>query len=61
MDYHVFATKAAARHGLGTMLGWNRPRIAYIYWPEHALATRRGNIIVIQTGDKFLRSDGYVR
>ena len=61
MNYKAFTSKHEAMVEIAKMRGWERPHIAYIYQPEHPLASRRGNIIVIQTGKKFLREDGYVR
>ena len=61
MDYLVFATKAEASRELDQMRGWVKAHIAYVYWPDHPKATKAGNIIMIRTGDKFLRDDGYVR
>ena len=61
MDYKAFTSKAEAMTEIAKMRGWKRPHIAYIYHPEHPLASRKGNIIVIQTGDKFLRESGYIR
>lgn len=61
MNYKAFASKREAMVEIAKMRGWDRPHIAYIYQPEHPLATRAGNIIVIQTGKAYLRESGYVQ
>ena len=62
MDYKVFGSRYEAKNTMAKMRGWDRVRVAYVYWPDHSLATRRGNILVIKVGDdKYLREDGYVR
>lgn len=65
MDYMVFRTRKEALEEIADMRGWDA-KIAYIPWPEHPLATRRGNVIVIECDHhgnerKYLREDGFVR
>lgn len=65
MDYQVFKSKEEAKAEIKKMRGLNA-KIGLIVWPEHSLATRRGNVIVIECerrGNecKYLREDGFVR
>lgn len=67
-DYQVFASRKAAQAEIARVAGWNA-RIVYIPWKDHSLATKRGNVIVIQCHypghhkDEwgYLREDGFIR
>jgi len=62
MDYQVFESLKKARQEVEKMRGWDSVKVTLLYYPDHPLATRKGNIITIQVDDHmFLRKDGYVR
>lgn len=65
MDYQVFDSRKAAQEEIDRMLGWDT-RIVLFPWPDHPLATKRGNVFVIEcerhgNERKYLREDGFVR
>ena len=61
MTYKAFATMAEAMIEKAKMRGWT-VKVKYIYMPEHPLASRAGNIRVLECNRrKYLREDGYVR
>jgi len=66
MTYKVFRTRHDAQTAADQLVGWPNPAVDRVYWPEHPLATRAGNIWIVtankdtKTQSVYLRADGSV-
>jgi hypothetical protein len=66
--FATFRTRREAQAAADAMKGWPSPGVDRLFYPDHPLATRAGNVWVvtatkgITTGtSKYLREDGTVQ